>query len=112
MIKKTVVTSLTPTKATYYTTPIGKRTSWVMMWVSNTSGSNSSISVYYYNKETDTEIPFFSNYPVNSKTFVDVGGQVHEFIILDEGDEIRALCSQSSTAIFSLIENNNIIRGG
>ena len=110
--KVSKIQQLANTKTTYYTVPAGKKTSWLMTWVCNTSNSGANVSIYYYDATNAVEVPIFNAFTINSKTYLDIGGQYNEFVQMYEGDEIRALCTRSSTAIFSLTEESDIIKGG
>ena len=112
MIKKSRALSTTATLQTVYTVPNGKQAEWKMLWISNHSGSNGNFDVTYYNKESDTTFTFFDNHVLSSKDFFEVGGQYYEFVMMSEGDYIQISASQSMTAIVSVIEHNDIIKGG
>lgn len=112
MIKKTFGAALTPTYQTLYTVPTGKKAEWVLMYVTNTSGSTSSFSVRYYNAKANTTFTVFLNYSLNANQFFKIGGGENEFIMLGEGDYIEALDGAGMTMLISVIEYNDIIIGG
>lgn len=112
MIKKSfaVVSSATP--QTIYTVPSNKKAHWVMMWVSNTSGLIGTIDVDYYNAASTTTIPMFDGFTISAKDFFQVGGNYNEFVHMSEGDYVSVHSTQPMTAIISIIEYNDIIKGG
>jgi hypothetical protein len=112
MIKKSRALSTTATLQTIYTVPNGKQAEWKMLWISNHSGSNGSFDVTYYNKESDTTFTFFDTHTLSFKDFFEVGGQYYEFVMMGEGDYIQISATQPMTAIVSVIEHNDIIKGG
>lgn len=112
MIKKSRALSTTATLQTIYTVPNGKQAEWKMLWISNHSGSNGTFDVTYYNKESDTTFTFFDNHVLSAKDFFEVGGQYYEFVVMSEGDYIQISATQPMTAIVSVIEHNDIIKGG
>jgi len=67
MIKRTYALGATTSLQTLYTVPDGARTEWTMLWVSNTSGSNGTVDVNYYNNASSTTIKLFDDHPVSSK---------------------------------------------
>jgi hypothetical protein len=112
MIKKSRALASTSTLQTIYTVPNGKRAEWRLLWISNTSGSNGTFDVTYYNNETSTTFYMFNDHALSAKDFFDVGGQYFEFVMMKEGDYIQISSSQPMTAIVSVIEENDIIQGG
>ena len=111
MIKKSRALTTTGTLQTIYTVPNGKQAEWKMLWLSNYSGSNGNFDVTYYNKESDTTVTFFDNHTLTSKDFFQVGGEYYEFV-MGEGDYIQISANVTMTAIASVVEHNDIIKGG
>lgn len=111
MLRKSFVVAGTTSLQTIYTVPDGALSHWVMMWVSNTSGSNATITVTYYNKELNTTFNFFDGYTVSAKNFFDIGGQFNEFVHMSEGDYIQVSSTQPCTFLISLLEYDNIVTG-
>ena len=107
MIKRTYALEATTSLQTIYTVPEGARTEWTMLWVSNTSGSNATIDVNYYNNASSTTIKLFDDFAVSSKNFFTVGGNYHEFLIMGEGDYIQVSSTHACTFITSVIEYDN-----
>lgn len=107
MIKRTYAKEGTATLQTLYTVPDGARTELVMLWISNISGSNGTVTVNYYNSASSTTIKILDGYTVSSKTFFRVGGEVNTFLVMGEGDYIQISSTQPCTFIASLIEFDN-----
>jgi hypothetical protein len=107
MIKRTFTKVGTSTLATIYTVPQGARTELKMLWISNISGSNSTISITYYNAVENATISLFDGYALSSKTFFTVGGEAHEFLVMGENDYIQVSSTHSCTFLISLIEYDN-----
>lgn len=110
MLKKSFALAGTTTLQTLYTVPEGAIASWVMLWVSNTSGSNATIDVTYYNAQTSTTFTFFDDYTVSSKSFFTVGGNYNEFVHMREGDYIKISSTQPCTFVASVLEYDNNVR--
>ena len=112
MIKKTFGLPLTSSYQTLYEVPTGKKADWVLLYVTNTSGSTSDFSVRYWNNEASSYLTIFNDYSLSSNEFFKIGGAANEFIALKEGDKIEALDGNGMTALVSIIEYNDIIQGG
>jgi hypothetical protein len=112
MIKKSFGLPLTTSYQTIYTVPQGKKAEWVLLYVTNTSGSTSSFSVRYYNAESGQTLVMFNNYSLSANAFFKIGGAENEFIMMKEGDYIEALDGAGMTMMVSVIEHNDINRGG
>ena len=112
MIKKSFGAQLTSTYQTIYKVPSGKKAQWVLMYVTNTSGSTSSFTVRYYNAQADTTFDMFNDYSLGAKEFFKIGGPENEFICMKAGDYIEALDGAGMTLFISVIEENDIIQGG
>ena len=98
--------------ADIYEVPTGKRARWVLMYVTNTSGSNGTVDVKFYDSSATATLSVLEDYTISSKDFLQVGGEVHAFIMMEEGDKIQASSSQNMTILVSFIEENVIIQGG
>jgi len=112
MIKKSVGKALTTTLTDIYTVPAGKRAEWVLLYVTNTSGSTETFTVKYYNAAAASALSVLDGYSLSAKEFFQLGGNYNEFIYMREGDKIQASASSSATILVSLIEYNDIIQGG
>ena len=112
MIRKSYGAVLTGTSQTLYTVPVGKSAQWVLMYITNTSGSNGSVEVDYYNAEQNSTFSILEGYTITAKDLFQIGGTINAFIMMREGDSISAFATQQMTMLVSLIEENNIIQGG
>jgi ABC-type phosphate transport system substrate-binding protein len=112
MIKKSKALMTTSTLQTIYTVPNGKTAEWKMLWISNHGSNNGHFDVMYYNKESDTTFTFFEDHQLSSKGFFDVGGEYYEFVVMHEGDYIQVSADTGMTAVVSVVEHNDIIKGG
>ena len=112
MIKKSSALTTTTNLQTIYTVPNGKKTEWRMLWISNISGSNGTFSVTYYNKANDATLSFFDAHSLSSKDFFQVGGAEFEFVMMSEGDYIQISANHAMTAVVSVVEYNDVIKGG
>jgi hypothetical protein len=112
MIKKTFGAALTTSYQTIYEVPIGKKTEWVLLYVTNTSGSTSGFSVRMWNEEAQAYMTVFDDYSLSSNEFFKIGGSENEFIMLKEGDRVEALDGAGMTLLMSVIEYNDRIKGG
>lgn len=109
MLKKSFTIEGTPTLQTLYTVPDYATAHWVMLWVSNTSGSNGTIKVTYYNAESSSTISFFDGFTVSAKDFFNVGGEYNEFVFMREGDYIQVSSTQTCTFLISVLEYDNSV---
>ena len=112
MIKKSVGAVLTTTLTDIYTVPNSKKSEWVMLYITNTSGSTQSFDVDYYDASEDSTFSLFDGYSLSSKEFFHIGGNYNEFIYMQAGDKIKASATGAMTLLVSLIEHNDVIQGG
>jgi hypothetical protein len=112
MIKKSRALTTTTSLQTIYTVPNGKQAEWKMLWVSNVSGSNGTFDVQYYNAESGQTFTFFDDHVLSAKDFFQMGGEYYEFVIMSEGDYIQVSANHPMTAVVSVVEHNDIIKGG
>jgi hypothetical protein len=112
MIRKTFPMALTSTLQTIYTVPAGKRAEIVLVFVSNTSGSNGSFKMNIYNDATATTLPAFDAYTVTSKQYFEIGGEPNQYVALSEGDYVQVSATQAMTCLLNVIEHNDVIKGG
>ena len=111
-IKKSFGGALTGTSQTIYEVPAGKRAHWVLMYVSNTSGSNGNCDVDFYDSSATATLPVLDTYTVTAKQYFQIGGDHNSFITMEEGDKISASATQTMTLLLSVIEENAVIQGG
>ena len=112
MIKKSFGLPLTTTYQTVYTVPTGKKAEWVLLYVTNTSGSTSSFDIRIWNEANQSYLTMFDGYSLAATEFFKIGGGANEFVMLAEGDRIEALDGAGMTMMVSVIEYNDIIQGG
>jgi len=114
MIKKTYGAVLTGTSQTLYTVPAGKSAQWVLMYITNTSGSNGNVEVDFYDASASATLTILEGKSLSSNDFFKVGGEPNAFIMMAEGDKIIASCATNNavTLLVSVIESNDIIQGG
>lgn len=82
------------------------------MYITNTSGSNGTVTLQYYDSSEDATLTILDGYTITSKQFFQIGGNVNEFIIMRAGDQIKASSTQPMTMLVSVIESNDVITGG
>lgn len=99
--------ALTTSLQTIYTVPDYKEADWVLLYITNTSGSNGTVTVNYYNAEASATLPVLDGYTLSSKDFFNIGGKFNEFIYMKSGDYIQASATQPMTILVSVIENNS-----
>ena len=94
------------TKTTIYTVPTGYYAKWNLCYVVNHAGANKNIDVIWYDLSNTTEFFVLDDYSLATKSFVKFDGGA--YVVLDEGDEIRAQGEATST--FHLINTFELIR--
>jgi len=99
--------ALTGTLQDVYEVPEHKEAHWVLMYISNTSGSNGTVDVNFYDASETATLPILSGYTITSKDFFQIGGQFNEFIYMNAGDKITASSTQPMTMMVSIIEYNS-----
>mgnify|MGYP001044106706 FL=1 len=104
--KRSVGAALTTTLTDIYEVPANKRAEWILVYVTNTSGSTETFSVTYYDASADASLPILSGYSLSAKEFFQIGGQYNEFIMMEAGDKIQASASTAATILVSVIEHN------
>jgi len=98
---------LTTSLQDIYEVPEHKEAHWVLMYIVNTSGSNASATVNFYDASETATLPLLSGYTISSKDFFQIGGQFNEFIYMNTGDKITASATHSMTMLVSIIEHNS-----
>ena len=114
MIKKTYANTLTTTEQTLYEVPLGRKAQWSMLYSINISGSTRHFTVKVYKSAQSTTLILFDEYTLSSKEFFKIGGGENEFVMLEEGDKVLVTGSanDSITMVLSLVEYNDIVKGG
>jgi hypothetical protein len=100
-----VGTNLTAgTKTTVYTVPTGYFALWNLCYISNHSGNNKTVSIWWYDSSADAEIYVIDAYQIAATEFLRFDGGA--YVVLEEGDQVRitteAASSMSSTNTFEL----------
>lgn len=112
MIRKSFPLALTSSFQTIYTVPVNKKAELVLVFVSNTSGSNGNFDLQIYNAATSATLSAFSGYTVTSKEYFEIGGQPNQFVALSAGDYLQLKSTVDMTAIVSIVESNALVTGG
>lgn len=104
--KKSTGAALTGTLTDIYEVPANKRAEWILVYITNTSGSNGTYTLSYYDASASATLPVLDTYTISSKSFFQIGGQYNEFIMMEAGDKIQASGTQAGTILVSVIEHN------
>lgn len=114
MIKKSFGASLQTTDTTLYEVPAGKKAEWVLLYATDVGGSTTNFSVDIYDSSADATLGVLNGYSLASNDFFKLGGEPNAFTMLYEGDQIKARCASNDavTLLISVIEHNEIIKGG
>lgn len=92
-------------KTTVYTVPTGYYVKWNLCYISNHTGNNKTVSVWWYDSSANTEITVVDAYQLATTQFLKFDGGA--FVVLEEGDEVRiqpeASSAMSSINTFELI---------
>jgi hypothetical protein len=94
------------TKTTIYTVPTGYYAKWNLCYAVNHSGNNKFIDVIWYDASTTQEYFILDNYVLPTTNFVKFDGGA--FVVLEEGDQIRAQAEVAS--VFHLVNTFELIR--
>lgn len=95
------------TLTTVYTVPTGYYAKWNLMYLFNNTGSTKTISAYWHDSSTSSDI-YVINGPINSKEYIRMDGGA--YVVLEEGDTVNMLSETGST--FSTICTFELIRKG
>jgi hypothetical protein len=110
--KRSFGKALTSTLTDVYEVPANKRAEWILVYITNTAGSNETVDLVYYDASEDASLSVLEDYTIASKDFFQIGGQYNEFIMMEAGDKIRASTTTSATILVSVIEHNaTAVRG-
>ena len=115
MIKKSVLKEISDSSlTTIYTVPTGKATELCMVWVTNPDSGNKDFHLEVYSKKADASIVVLDDYPMNDKDILQLGGTENTFVVMYEGDSIKAQGSSNSNfkVLLSIKEHNDVIQGG
>ena len=110
--KRSVGTALSSSLTDIYEVPANRRAEWVLLFLTNTSGSTETFNVTYYNKAADASLPILDGKSLSSKEVFQMGGGYNEFVMLEAGDKIQASSTHAATILISVIEHNaTAVRG-
>jgi hypothetical protein len=104
--KRSTGKALTSTLTDIYVVPDHKLAEWVLVYITNTSGSNGTYTLSYYDASESATLDVLNTYSISSKEFFQIGGEFNEFIIMEAGDKIQASGTQNGTILVSVIEHN------
>ena len=85
------------TANTLFTVPNGYEARVTMVYITNNTGSSKSFSAEW--NDSGTSIPFASSKSLNSKDFIQYGGEFGDFLIMDEGDYMTVTPEAGSTFV-------------
>ena len=94
------------TKVTVYKVPTGYYAKWNLCYVINHAGANKNVDAIWYDSSETTEFFVLDDYTLATKSFVKFDGGA--YVVLDEGDEIRA--AGDASASFHMINTFELIR--
>jgi hypothetical protein len=81
-------------KTTIYTVPPRHYATWDLLFVTNHSGTNKTVSVWWYDKTQNIEVTIIDAYPLTSHEYLKFDGNA--FVVLEEGDEVRIITEAGS----------------
>jgi len=82
-------------KQTVYKVPVGYYAHWNLAYAVNNSGQNKYIDILWYDASTNIEMSVIYHYVLSPSQFVKLDGAA--YVVLEEGDEVRALSEAGST---------------
>lgn len=88
----------TVTKEALYTVPTKQTAYWSLLYIVNTGANNKYVTVYWYDKSTNTEYSILNQYTLNARQYLEIDGGA--IVVLEDGDEIRVEIESSSTFSF------------
>lgn len=112
MVKKSFGKVLTSSLQDIYEVPTTKHTQWVLLYITNTSGSNGTVEVNFYDASESATLPVLSGYTISAKDFFQIGEKFNSFIRMEAGDKVTASSTQTMTLLMSVIEEDNVVQGG
>lgn len=93
------------TKTTLFTVPTRQIAKWNLTHISNHTGSNKYVSLWWYDKSENTEVVIIDQYSLDARKILQFGGN-GLYVVLEEGDEVRITSetgsSMSVTVTFEL----------
>ena len=88
------------TKTTVFTVPTRNIAKWVLAHIGNHTGSNKAVTLWWYDSSENIEVVVIDGYNLDARKFIEFGNG--NYIVLDEGDEIR-VTSETGSAMSILI---------
>lgn len=92
------------TKTTVYTVPTGYYALWNLCYISNHTGNNKTVSVWWYDSSANAEITVIDAYQIAATQYLRFDGGA--YVVLEEGDQVRitpeAASAMSATNTFEL----------
>jgi len=104
--KRSVGKALTSSLVDIYEVPDHKLAEWMLVYITNTSGSNGDYTLTYYDDSASASLPILDDFQISSKEYLQIGGEAQTFIMMEEGDKIQASGTQAGTILVSVIEHN------
>lgn len=97
------------TTVTLYTVPDHKIAEWVLLYVSNPGENNDDFHLEFYDASEDSTIIILDEYRIDRKDFFRIGGEPFAFVMMEEGDQIKAFGDNNSnfSVLVSVIEHNS-----
>ena len=74
-------------KTTVFTVPTRNTAKLTLAHISNHTGGDKSVSLWWYDSSENTEVVIIDGYNLDARKYVQFNGGA--YIVLDEGDEIR-----------------------
>jgi len=91
------------TKTTIFTVPTRNIALWKLLYAFNNTASAKTFTCWWYDKSEDVEVAIALAYPLSTKEFFLLGDG--NYVVLDEGDEIRAESEAgSSTTVIITVD--------
>ena len=91
-------------KTTIYTVPTGYYAKWNLCYISNHTGNNKTVSVWWYDSSAGNEITVIDAYLLAATQYLRFDGGA--YVVLEEGDQVRitteAASAMSATNTFEL----------
>ena len=91
-------------KTTVYTVPTGYYAKWNLCYISNHTGNNKTVSVWWYDSSAAVEITVIDAYQLATTQYLRFDGAA--YVVLEEGDQVRitpeAASSMSAINTFEL----------
>lgn len=83
-------------KTTMFTVPTKHDGRWNLLHAYNGTSSAKNFSVWWYDKSQNIEVIVIYNYPLSASNYLQFGGD-GQYIVLEEGDEVRVQVETGAT---------------